>query len=355
MVHAKEKRPFRLPPPLVPAELAGLEVTCHHCRLSFRPIWYEPLEFPVTPIVPHTGNGYFIPMQAKIRCPHCRQITDIELPIVDVKAWVNFYGDEAFRHIGSKYLATYSLVGGEPHTIDNLVEALKALKQEFVPDHDPTDWSVHMKDLTSSKERNRNDIYRTWDLDKASEFVRRVAEITRERTDKLWILNMASIVVLLGPAKRKKLYSFVRDQVFSGLLLYTINEVTKQGGRPFFTFDATRQVKSYPHVEGWAEESFLGSQYSLTYGFVSRGIPIDKPGFVQPGSHPCLEIADFVSYYVARYIERRLSKKNVDYDPGELGNINYLTFDVHGNLRDKRDSTYPWEMFFGKQQKGVGD
>ena len=96
-----------------------------------------------------------------------------------------------------------------------------------------------------------------------------------------------------------------------------------------------------------AERIEMGLRYSLVFGFLTRNLHFASPAFVQPGSHPFLELADFVSYATARYIDRRLRGARIDLDPAEWGEATYAAFDASGALQFCRSSSYPWDLLFG--------
>jgi hypothetical protein len=134
--------------------------------------------------------------------------------------------------------------------------------------------------------------------------------------------------------------------------LQAVDLVTTQGARPYFTFDAQQAKPDF--VEAWAQRVELGARYSLLFGFIAKGFHIESPKFVQPGSHACLEIADVVSYVVARYIRSRLLGVTPDLDPAHFGEVNYSAFLPKG-LLSVRSSSYPWEQFFGaRRDEGPG-
>jgi len=85
----------------------------------------------------------------------------------------------------------------------------------------------------------------------------------------------------------------------------------------------------------------------LLFGYLARGIEIPEPVFVSPASRPCLEVADFVSYVIARYCYRRIKGQPIDLDPKYLGPVVYLGFDSSGALLFSRSTGYPWRLFYG--------
>lgn len=70
----------------------------------------------------------------------------------------------------------------------------------------------------------------------------------------------------------------------------------------------------------------------VIYAYLSGSKEILEPVFVKPGSLPCLEIADFVAYVMARYCFKRFKNETVDLPLKKLGNINYLDFEKGGDV-----------------------
>ena len=106
-------------------------------------------------------------------------------------------------------------------------------------------------------------------------------------------------------------------------------------------FDADRPVSGEYAIQSWATDSFGGLQRTLLYPFLAKGIPIPEPRFVRPGSHPCLELADFVSFVVARYLWQLHQGKEIEFQPARLGKVFYMVRRRNGGLLQLRQTGYP--------------
>jgi hypothetical protein len=85
------------------------------------------------------------------------------------------------------------------------------------------------------------------------------------------------------------------------ILCETIYGLTDRNVSPTLIFDAEKNLKrGTAAVQAWARRAFLGSERQLLYLYLCHGIRVPEPRFVKPGSHSCLESADFVSFVVAR-------------------------------------------------------
>ncbi len=81
------------------------------------------------------------------------------------------------------------------------------------------------------------------------------------------------------------------------------------------------------------------------YAYLARGIEIKEPEFVKPSLYPCLELADFVSYVVARFHLKKWQNDKIEMDPLRFGTVTYLGFDKNVNLVPTRQEGYPWHVF----------
>ena len=127
--------------------------------------------------------------------------------------------------------------------------------------------------------------------------------------------------------------------------MYAIDEWTTKNAQPNIFFDSEKNTNANETIHGWARDTFKGSQYSLLYGFLSKGIEIPEPKFVVPASFPGLEIADLVSFIIGRYYLRMWQGKEIEIDPIKLGLVTYLGFNPKGDLLWKRQEGYPWHLF----------
>ncbi|MCA1738452.1 MAG: hypothetical protein LC740_06380 [Actinobacteria bacterium] len=126
-----------------------------------------------------------------------------------------------------------------------------------------------------------------------------------------------------------------------------IYAATKDRIQPSFVFDSEKDSEANNVIYGWAQDAFYGSRLNLLHAFLARGLEIPEPMFVRPGSRPCLEVADFVSYVVARYCFRKLKNQPIDLDPELLGPVYYLAFVPDGDVVTSMSTGYPWEHFYG--------
>lgn len=265
------------------------------------------------------------------------------------KGSVSFFGDEAVRQVGKHFVFTYSLVGGSPEPLSSIGESLVSLKHELEPNIDPKLWTFHLTKMWSGQKRLRHRVYRKWDRAKVEHAASSMAAILSAKKNALWLWNVTHVTTFGGTPANSQLRNWVRDQTFTTMLMDAINETTKLGARPDFTFDATAIKAGKPKKAGWPQECLLGLRDTLLYGFLVWGMAIEAPKIVLPGSTSGLEFADLISFTIGRYFHTRLLDRSVDIDPAVLGKIRYGAILNFSDYIYSESEGYPWdELFEGK-------
>jgi hypothetical protein len=347
MLSAKRYKGLRQGLHFVPKFLLGIQTTCSECGTSFQPNWLEK-RLPLIPKTSLSGGGVDIPIGAKLSCPNCRADVLFPLPTEEQKACYSFFGDEAYRDLNDIYVMTYSLVGTNRTRVPEIEMQIREFKKRLVPSVNPDDWIIHMKEIWPGSQRRKHPLFRDWDRNFIEAMCADLFALINKFDDAFLIHNVSA--VFYKPKERgqlKRVKNEVRHNAYTLLLLEIIDNATKYGVAPFFTFDAEKHSNADKIIHGWAKDAFDGSQLNLVYPYVARGIKIPEPTFVKPASHPCLELADFVSYVIARYLFRRITSQTVDLDPDNLGNVTYMCFDIKGDMRKAYQQGYPWKQFFG--------
>ena len=338
----------------IPEELRGIRQYCPDCRTYFVPDWLEPIYEPLVPIKPkysknkepYDGPARWIPQAVGIKCPSCKRQLMFNLPVNKKKLKGLLFGDEAYRTYGKKIVYTYSMIGADFKLIPEINDSINDLKGKLCPEQLPSNWKLHMKDLCSEHNRKRHKIFHNWENPKVHDAVRRLFQLMKE-TNNIFIYNVAFTDQRNeGSIKEKKIREELRNDAYILLVLNVIGEFTEKAGQPHLYFDAEKPSKSGKYIQTWAKDSFQGSQRCLLYAFLSRGIEIPEPEFVEPASHPCLELADFVSYVIARYHFLKWQNKSIEFDPSNLGLATYIGFNKNGDLIWRRQEGYPWNYFY---------
>jgi len=196
-----------------------------------------------------------------------------------------------------------------------------------------------MKVLTSGDHRQRDERLAGVPKQQVDAAINELFDVIFSSGDDLWLYNIA--------VQGNKSNALKHD-AYMALVAMVIDELTSLGAKPILCFDSEKSSRADRVIHGWARELFTNSQHSLLYAFLAKGIEIPEPAFVTPGSHPCLELADFVSYISARYYHRRWRGESIEWDPQRLGKILYAGFDSTGDIVWQRGIGYPWELFHGR-------
>ena len=320
-----------------PARLLNDRVRCSACLHSFPIPLFQELAQPLIPVTPldfHpiTNNKIWVPHGTMVKCPKCHGQVLVSFPSKTKRGETQFYGDEAARQDCGIY--TYSLLGADRSLMPEIENGILAFKKKIAPSVEPQSWRLHMAEAWSGQQRRHHPVFSQWTLNNVHELVDGLFDLlTRFSTD-LFIFNVSL-------ENRSITQSDLRDAAYISLVAELIDGFTEKGVQPHLFFDADRPVKAEYVIQGWARECFGGLQRTILYPFLAKGITIPEPKFVTPGSHTCLELADFVSFVVARYLLRRQENKTIEFDPSRLGKVFYMIQLPNGDLVQSRQVGYP--------------
>lgn len=329
----------------IPEELIKFKLECPECSIRFRPDWLKPRPGPFIPIKPNNGSGIWTLRKIYEICPSCEEPVPLDLPVVSRQSEVLLFGDEAYREVQGKLVFTYSLVGASQQKIPKIEESLRDLKLDLSPSEPPDSWTFHMKELWSGQQRRKHKVFCHWNFDKVKCVIDRLFQLIQSHAEYLFMYNIAWTAK--GSKKGFNPISALerpQDNAYILLIMYVIHELTTKKAQPILKFDAEKQTQADQVIQGWARDAFSGSQHCLIYPFLTNGIEVEEPKFVQPASHACLELADFISFIVARFYFNRWKGKKTEeiLDPCNLGKVTYLSCDKNGDLAFNRAESYPW-------------
>lgn len=334
----------------LPESLSRITITCPFCRTVFGPDWFKKHELSMAPVKPkferkgveYRGPKRWILRQAPQKCPKCGANVMIDLPVNKMRTKGSLFGDDAERNYQNKKVSIYSLIGTDQSLLPEFENKIKGVKQKLFPSIPPNSWKIHMKDMWAGCNRKKHPVYKNLSLDNVISFVNELLVLIKKSN--LFIYNIASTTVQKNTGNRK-VQNELRNEIYILLVLNAIEEWTTKNAQPNIFFDSEKNSQANVIIHGWARDTFKGSQYSLLYGFLSKGIEIPEPIFVPPASFPGLEVADFVSFAIARYYLRMWQGKKIEIDPKDMGLITYLGYDGNGDLLWKRQEGYPWDQF----------
>ncbi len=311
--YRSEKQEFFFLPEL----LLSLKFKCENGH-DFYPDWLKKCR-PQTPVRAKAG-GFFIPVTRTETCNVCGGKVSISLPTQKIKGSGSFFGDEAMRESGENYIVTYSVVQKPTGTTfqEDLFSDLAKAKQKLCPKLNPNAWVIHCKDLHDGRLRKRSSDFSDLSKGDINGFFYELAELISKH--KLTVWNAA--YVLPKPARfTKREAQDAKTVVYGALLLKVIVDCSESGIMPHLFFERTEK-------DGWAKRQFNGMLHTMMWPFITKGVPIPTPKFVSPDFDPVLELADFVSFVIARYLfvreeRKRGESKDFDIDPATLGHVRY--------------------------------
>lgn len=337
----------------LPESLTQTIIKCPFCSTAFKPDWFKKNDLSMAPVKPkfekeeivYTGPKRWILQQVSQMCPNCAADVMIDMPINKRRTSGSLYGDDAERIFNNKKVSIYSLIGSDQSLLPEIEKKIINLKQNLIPSIPADSWKIHMKDLWAGSNRKRHPVFCKLNISDVVEFSESLLELIKQNN--LFIYNIA--VVSKNEQKNKTERKRIRDEAYILLVLNVIDEWTAKNAQPNIMFDSEKVSKANATIHGWARDVFRGNQYTLLYGFLSKGIEIPEPKFVPPASTPGLELADFVSFTIGRYYIRKWQGKTIEIDPGKMGLVTYLGYASNGDFLWRRSQGYPWKEFYGKK------
>lgn len=317
------KAPYRKHPGVMLDELKGQRATCLNCNTSNEINWLGDLEFPHLSVAPHQGGGHWVSISVSVTCASCG--SEILHPItpINVESKWHLYGDEAQRFFtkdGTEYsYFCISLVGLHGEKQEAFQKKLNRLKLVARPDTPPHSWVHHFMKIWGDSGEKR--IYSFKDIREKIAYGKKLAQVIKKYKPYLVAFNCSSVVPLstnkkerAGQIKRQK------EDAFKMSILCSLNTVRKNEKSVEWIFDNIQDATNGERTEGWADECFLGLQYTRLFTYLAAGAHIEKPKFVVPGSHYLLEVADFISFCFAREFKLTVEGKSAEIPSGFMGN-----------------------------------
>jgi hypothetical protein len=315
------------------------------------------MEYPRQPIHPIGGGGHWVPVSFPITCNSCSDSFDASVPILKNESRWFLYGDEAGRYI-SDPLDKYSkrslnffcitLVGMHKSKQSRLKKRIDNIKRKIVPDSTPETWSHHFTKIWSSNPNSGEYSLRNKEekINHAKEF----ANIIRLSRPELVTFNISGCLYSPDSAKDRSVHiNHQKQEIFAQSILTTLQQMRAQNKSVEWIFDNIKDTTDGKRTEGWAEECFLGLQYTPLFTWLSSGATALKPSFVEPGTHYLLEVADFISYCVAREFERSIRGQEVEIPSSLLGKGFYQGTIANGDVLYKWNVGLPLKEFYGIQ------
>jgi hypothetical protein len=180
------------------------------------------------------------------------------------------------------------------------------------------------------------------------EFAKAMATIIREARPELATFNYSGCAIISREKKiRATKIKAQNQELFAFSLISSLDEMRRHEVTPQWIFDNVQDTSSRPKTEGWAQEVFLGLQYTRLFTWLSSGSVVFAPEFDKPGSHYLSEIADFVSYSVAREFEKAIRGDRSEFPTSLLGFGSYQGMIQDGSVLSEWTRGLPLMKFFG--------
>ena len=159
-----------------------------------------------------------------------------------------------------------------------------------------------------------------------------MANLIKNAQPELAIFNCSGVWELSKDIKKnKKILKQQKEYIYAQTLVCSLDEARLHNLSINWFFDHKKDSTIKGRTEGWANEIFLGLQYTNLFTWYSAGTTILEPNFVKPGSHFLLEIADFCSFWIARGFLHSVKKTKNELPTDKLGLIMAQACDSNGN------------------------
>lgn len=347
----KEKDPLWQ---FVPQELLESRFNCIKCGKSSKIDWLRKRVDTIGAIESNDKSTYLVRLTAFEECEHCNSSNEIMVPNSIQKDKFYLFGDEAFRDIGDSIFYTYSLIGTSSSFIDEIEKELFEMKKIVDPNSNPADWKIHFKEIWSGQKRNNHPIFNNWTLKNTNNLLEGISNLFQKFGSKIYKTNVSLMAGKGNLNNNQHLNEVLRNESYLLLCMNTIDLLTKNSCQPIIIFDADKESNSEIVIQKWAKDAFSDGCNNLMYSFISRGILIPEPIFVKPASKPLLELADALSFAVARYNFKVLNGNAPEIDPKIFGSVNYCTLRNNGKIFFNKNSIgfpFPYINPKGKKQK----
>lgn len=326
-----DKRPFRKNPGIVPLELIGMKSSCQNCSHTNEIDWIENLTYPQEPIQVLDQSGYWAPGSFPITCTNCKKETHFNIPKVKAECHWNLYGDEAGRivEVNGKQISFFCISMVALHATKHKIaeQKLRNLKLVARPNHPPEQWTHHFTNIWSDNGDDRQ--FNFAGIKDKIKYGQRYAALIKSLKPHLVTFNFSNAIILPDDKKERATQLKLQKQdIFKQTLLGTLSHMRENNKTTRWFFDNIKDTSNGKKTEGWADECFLGLQYTRLFTYLSGGCAIIAPKFVTPGSHFLLEMADFISFCMAREFQRVSEGKDAELPSGLMGKMINQMVDV---------------------------
>jgi len=353
------KLPYKTAPGIIPQELVGKVFSCEKCGRNIEVPWLDKLIFPSQPIESFLQGGHWVPVSIPLQCnsEDCTHNTLVNVPIKPKESTWTLYGDEAGRYIDKPHPSiskdplhffSITLVGLHSDRHETIRKEIEEAKLSIKPYDSPNTWAHHFTKIWSDSHNNKN-----FDLPNKEakiEYGKRFARIIANARPSLVSFTISSCIVVPKDQKeRAKAINWQKQEMFSQAILSSLQQMRSFNKGVKWVFDNVQDTTLKTPNEGWASECFLGLQYTRLFTWLCAGATTLEPEFVKPGSHFLLEIADFISYCIAREFEMSAKKLKTEFPSSLLGKAFYQGVIQDGTVQFNWNNKFPLREFYGLQ------
>lgn len=347
-----DRRSKRQNPGLVPERLLGLKSICPKCHNRDKIKWVDELSYPGEPILNIPSGKYFVPVSFPVACSACSSEYHVPVPERKSDTTWHLYGDEGHRIIErngqtiSFMCLTLSCLHRDKY--DLAQQRFAQLKRQARPDTNPEDWVHHFTDIWSTSTEKEK--YSFKNKNQKIEYGLKYAHRIKKLMPYLQIFVYTSAIVLAeNLGGRKASLKYQKEELFKRTIVTSLDLFRGNRSTPSWTFDNIQDASNGPKREGWAEECFLGLQYTPLFMYLSSGVAVHAPKFVKPGSHLLLEISDFISFILAREFMLSAQGKAVEIPSGRFGPATFNMVKSDGDIFTTTElGSFAIQRFFGK-------
>ena len=208
---------------------------------------------------------------------------------------------------------------------EKLIQDINEIKKRILPTENPEKWVLHFKEVWNTKK---------FSLTKQQKihYAEELATLIKNAQPELAIYNFSGVWELSKDMKKnKKTLKQQKEYIYTQALVSSLDESRLHDLSINWVFDHKKDSTKKERTEGWANEIFLGLQYTNLFSWYSAGAAILEPNFVKPGSHFLLEIADFCSFWIARGFLHSVKQTESELPTDRLGLVMAQASDSYGN------------------------
>ncbi len=343
------RRPIRPAPNLVLQSIEAVKISCPQCGENVSVNWLEKLDCPIQYSKSATPDIFWVPISIPLTCKvdTCKHSFHAHTPDKKVESKWYLYGDEAGRYIDTplpKYsklpinFFTITLVFCHIKKQEKLKSELLKLKQS-IPNFDPGT-PLHFYKIWNSKNSFLT-------IEEKTNFAFKVAKIIHDFQTDLMFFNISSCSKITDKNEQPVIINKQKHETFQVSLLTTLAILREHQKSVKWIFDNVQDSSNGVKTEGWAEEIFWGLQYTRQFTWLSARSIVDKAEFVTPGSHYLLEIADFISFVIAREFDRSSRGQEVEISSARLGKGFFCSRIGNGDYDSCDSIGLPKRRFYG--------